>query len=134
MYYDFAITIPAGRGLDNPVEEVLELTHGIIHRVEVRFRSGTDFRVACRLFRHEHQVYPTNLDSDFRDDGRAIVFDDHYKLATRPYNLIVKAYAPTASYDHTIYVRIGVLPAEILQPFAGIGNMLKKFLKLIGIS
>ena len=133
MFYDFAITIPAGTTEANPVEQVLELTHGIIHRVEVEFRSGTDFRVACRIYRFEHQIYPTNPDGDFRGDGRAIVFDDHYELLDEPYTLRVEGYSPTASYEHTIYIRIGILSPEVLQPFAGLGGLFRKFFKLVGI-
>lgn len=133
MFYDFVITVPAGRTEAAPVEEFLKLTHGVIHRVEVRFRSGTDFRVACRILRGSHQVYPTNPDGEFREDGRAIVFDDHEVLDTEPYILKVLAYAPTASYDHDIYIRIGLLPAEVVTPFSGVGGALRRFLQLVGV-
>lgn len=133
MFYDFPITVPALRAEDDPVEEELKLTHGVIHRVEVRFRRGTDFRVGLRIYRWEHQLYPTNPDSDFKDDGRAIVFDDHYRLTVEPYSLKVRAYAPTATYPHVVYVRIGVLPPELLTPFAGFASMFKKLFRLLGI-
>jgi len=128
LFYDFAITVPASTTEADPVEQKLKLTHGIIHLVEVRFRRGTDFRVGCRIYHFEHQLYPTNPEGDFRDDGRAITFKDHYKLTERPYTLTVRAYSPTATYDHTIYVRIGVLPETVLSPWAKVGRALKGIL------
>lgn len=133
MFYNFAVKVTAGKTEAEPEEQELELTHGVIHLVEVRFRRGTDFRVGCRLFRFEHQIFPTNPDEDLRDDGRAITFNEHYELLEAPYTLKVKAYAPTAGYDHTIYIRIGVLPPEVLNPFAVFGDLLQKFFRLIGM-
>lgn len=134
MLYDYAITVPAGTAEEDPVETEMHLTAGVIHRVEIEFRSGTDFRVACRIIRGTHQLFPTNPEGEFRADGRTIAFDDNLELSDEPFILKVLAYAPTAAYDHDIYVRIGVLPAEVVTPFSGVGGALRKFLSLVGVS
>jgi len=128
MFYNFAITVPAGTTEAEPIEQELDLTYGVIHQVGVRFRRGTDFRVGCRIYRFEHQVWPTNTDEDFRDDGREIFFKEHYELKEAPYNLKVRAYSPTATYGHKIYIRIGVLPPEKVSPLAKLGQALKGIL------
>lgn len=133
MFYDFAIAVTAGTEATNPKTQELKLARGIIHRVEVEFRQGTDFRVGVRLNHEGSQLYPTNRDGDFKADGRAIVFDDHFPIDRAPYKLKFIGYSPTASYDHTIYVRIGVLEAELFQPLSGLTGMLKKLLAMFGV-
>lgn len=118
MFYSFAITVKHGKTEADPEVQELKLTHGVIHLVEVRFRRGTDFRVGARIYHSEHQLFPTNPDEDLREDGRALTFREHYRLFEAPYTLKVKTYAPTANYDHTIYIRIGVLTEEVLTPLA----------------
>lgn len=133
MFYEFAVQVPAGTAIANPTTQELKLARGVIHRVEVEFRSGTDFRVGVRLYHEGSQLYPTNRDGDFKADGRAIIFDDHFPLDRAPFKLKFIGYSPTASYDHTIYIRIGVLEAELFQPLSGLTSMLKKLLAMFGV-
>ena len=133
MFYSIAVTVPAGTTEADPVEEILKVGHGIIHHVEVEFRSGTDFRVGVRILREEHQLYPTNPDNDLKADGRAIIFDDHEEVTDEPYYLKIRAYSPTANYEHVVYVRIGILPSEVVVPFSGLGGALRKFLGYVGV-
>lgn len=133
MYYDFAVTIPAGRGLTNPVEEVLELTHGIIHRVEVEFYPGPRRYVWVKLFHLEHQLFPTNPESSFRTDGYTIGFDDYYELKTSPYTLLVRGYSPDADYEHVVTIRIGILESKgAIMLLSALKGLLKLF-KVLGI-
>jgi len=133
MFYDFEILVPIDTKETDPVEETLKLTKGVLHQVEVRFKYGPNFMVGVRIYHEGHQLYPTNPDSDFRDDGRAIVFADHFPLDIAPYSLKVRAYSPDTAYPHTIYIRIGVLAEEEISPLGGLAGAIQKFLQLVGI-
>lgn len=133
MFYSFTVVVPAGTTEDSPITQLLPLSHGIIHSIEVRFRAGTDFRVKCRLYYHESQAFPSNPGGELVEDGRAITSREHYPITTAPLELKVKAYSPTASYEHTIYIRIGVLPEWVLTPFRGLSGLFGKFFKMVGI-
>jgi len=133
MFYETTLTIPAGTPENSPVETDLKLTQGVIHRVEVEFRSGCDHQVGIRMKREGAQLYPTNPDGDFKGDGRSIMFDDHKSLDTSPYEVKIIGYAPNANYDHTVYIRIGVLPRDIITPLSGYGVLFKKFFALVGV-
>ena len=89
--------------------------------------------VGVRILREEHQLYPTNPDNDLKADGRAIIFDDHEEVTDEPYYLKIRAYSPTANYEHVVYVRIGILPSEVVVPFSGLGGALRKFLGYVGV-
>jgi len=133
MFYSYAITVPAGTTEAAPVVTRLKLTAGIIHQVDVEFRSGTDFAVGVRINQGLHQVYPTNPDGEFRADGRPIIFPDYLKLETGKDELTVYCYAPTAAYDHDIYIKIGILAEDELRPMTTTDTLLIKFLRLVGI-
>lgn len=134
MFYSTTLTVPAGTAENEPATTTLKITKGVIHRVEVEMRSGTDFRVGCRIYHNEYQLFPSNGDGDFKCDGRAVVFDDHVEITRRPYLLEIRGYSPTATYDHDVYVKVGVLSSDIVSPWTGVGTALKKFLQLVGVS
>ena len=133
MFYDFAILIPAGTTEAAPKEETLKLTYGIIHRVEVEFTPGCHRYAFVRIYKDEHQLLPTNPDQAFASDGHTIVIDEHEELFYPPYTLVVRGYSPEADYDHTIIVRVGILPPQIIAPMAGFGGMFTKLFKILGI-
>ncbi|MBA7582459.1 hypothetical protein ES708_24387 [subsurface metagenome] len=133
MYYDFAVVVGTGNTVDNPKEEDLELTKGVIHRIEVEFPRGCRGYVHLELLHREHRVWPTNREGDFAGEGYTIPIDEHYKLTSEPYALKARAWGVDCGYPHTITVRIGVLPEAVLSPLAGVGSMLKKFFKLMGV-
>lgn len=133
MYYETSITIPAGTLATAPVIAYLKMTQGVIHRVEVGFRPGTDMLVGIRIEREGSQLFPSNPEGDLRDDGRTIVWDDYKPMEAAPYMVKIIGYAPDALYDHTVRVRMGVLPRDVITPISGFGVMFKKFFALVGI-
>lgn len=133
MFYDFAVTIPHGRTKASPLEQVLKLTHGIIHRVEIEFPAGCRGYASLVLKHEEHQLYPTNPDEAFNGEGYTIPIDDYFPLTTEPYSLKAVGWAPDAIYDHTITVRVGILSEEELQPMKETTSLFQKFFKFIGV-
>ena len=133
MFYDFAIVVPKNTLQSSPVDPELHLTHGIIHRVEVSFPAGCAAMVHCIILHRRHQIWPENSEGSFAYDNYTIAFDEHYELKNPPYNLKAICWSPGTLYPHTIVLRIGVLPAEVLTPFAGLSGAFKKLFKLFGV-
>jgi len=133
MFYDFAVTVTAGKTKAVPLEQELKLTYGIIHQVEIEFPRGCKGYVSLAIDHWEHQFLPTNPDEAFNADGFTIVIKEYYPLVVPPYSLYARGWAPNATYDHTITVRIGVLPEEVLLPIKGLGTVLRALLAPIGI-
>ena len=133
MFYDYAVLIPAGTPEDDPVEQELNLTHGIIHRVEVEFPAGCRGYAYLAIYHREHQAFPTNINEAFNGEGYTIPIDEYFDLTEPPHNLLVRGWSPNAIYPHTITVRIGILPKEVLSPLTGIGGLFQKFFKLVGV-
>ncbi len=109
-------TVPAGQAANPPLTRTLELAHGIIHQVEVVYLDGPENEVNIIVRRALHQIMPTNrAGSVVGNNGtvRAILF---HPLEEPPYEVQIDAWAPNASYDHEVVVRIHILPREILMP------------------
>ena len=129
MFYAFDLAIPAQITQASPQKTTLKLTHGIIHRISVGFPDGCAGLAHVQLYRHEHQVWPTNPGASFNWNDVNIEWSDYFELLTGPYVLKAWAWNDDDSYQHTISVRIGVLPPEAYWktgPTVAMENRLKK--------
>jgi len=133
MFYDFAVTIPAGTTDADPFSQDLNLTAGVIEKVSILFPPGPHGMVKIRLLQGSHQFIPTNPDGYLASDDEALDIDEYYELKAAPYVLTVLGSSPGTTYDHTINIRIGILRPEDVEKTSALTIALKKFLKLIGV-
>lgn len=116
MYYDFSFTISANTTKASPHTEKVKLTYGIIHRLEIGFPRGCAGLVHFVILEALHQRWPTNPQGSFNTDGYTIAFNEHLKFTRKPYILTLSGWNLDDTYDHTLEVRIGILPQEVLIP------------------
>jgi hypothetical protein len=133
VFFDISFTIPANTAEATPQEQAVKLTHGIIHRVEIRFPSGCAGLTYLKIIHGLHQIYPTNPDGSFRDDDQPIGFNDYYEFFEEPYKLTLVGWNLDDTYNHTLEVRFGILPPEVLLPEEGFLDRLKNFLRTFGV-
>lgn len=133
MFYDFALTIPAGTTEANPATLDMKLTHGVIHTIRLNFPPGPRGEVNVDIYHGGHQLYPTNTGGEFNADNTYITFDDYYELDEAPYKLRARGWAPTADYNHTIRIEIGLLESKIALASLRVAKGLDKFFKALGI-
>jgi len=133
MFYDFAITVPPNTPREKPIKQEMKLTKGVIHRIEVQFPIGCAGLVHVRLYHNEAVFLPTNPEGSFASDGYVIPIDEHFELKTEPYTLIARLWNEDDTYEHTITLRIGILPKEVLAPLAPLVAKFRRFFRLIGL-
>lgn len=75
-----------------------------------------------------HQLWPTNPEGSLNADNFTIVINEFYPLTSAPYKLTLQGWSPDTSYPHTIEVRFGILPAEVLMPEETFIQAFKKLL------
>lgn len=134
MYYDVSFTIPANTTRSAPHTEDLKLTHGIIHRIELGFPSGCAGLAHLQIRKGLHQVWPTNPQGSFNTNGYTIPINEYYELTGEPYILTLVGWNLDDTYDHTLEVRIGILPAAVLMPEASMIAAFKKLLARLRIT
>lgn len=128
MFYDFSFTIPANTPQKTPEQLRVKLTNGIIHRVEVAFPAGCAGLVYTTINEGLHQHWPTNPDGTFNSDNFTIAFNEFLELTRRPYILTLVGWNLDDTYGHTLEIRIGVLPIDVLMPEETFIQAFKKLL------
>jgi len=108
VLYEFDITIPANTAKADWERVDCLLTYGIIRHVEVAFPPGPYGLAHVVIYRFEHQVWPTNPESDFAWDNYTIAFDEEFALDVWPYTMSVRGWNEDDTYQHTVTVRFEI--------------------------
>ena len=133
MFFDFEITIPAGTTAASPKTVEMKLTHGVIHAVRIDFPPGPRGEVYLAIFEGSVQRFPFNRGGYFRADNTLINFDEFLELTSEPYTLTAKGWSPSADYEHTLHIQIGLIESKIALASLKLATGIEKFLKLVGI-
>lgn len=110
---------------------------GVIHKIEVMFPPGCAGLLHVRIFHQGHQVYPSDEDQSFAGDDETVSFNDYYELQPGANTLKIETWNEDDTYSHTVHVRVGVLPAGLVNPrmqFTAIAGSLRTLLRRIGVT
>jgi len=118
MFYSWPITIAAGNDADNKAEIEMPMSAGVIHQVDILFPDTADHNIRVQVFDTNLQLWPSNREGTIRGDASVISFRDFYEM--RAANNILKGLAwwEDTETATTIWIQIGVLQRDILQPFS----------------
>jgi len=86
---------------------------GVVKHVWLFFPQGHVGTTKVRILRYEHQVWPTTLEAWYLGDGTVIEFSEEYPVEGFPWEFIVEGYNTSASYPHTVYIRLTILPSVV---------------------
>jgi len=132
MYFCWDITIDADTPEKLPIYGYLRITKGIITRVDMKFPAGCHGMVKCRLYRYEQQLIPLTRDEWITGDDETVPTETYGDLTAFPYQLKFVACSPDTDYDHTVTVRIQVLPSYAVG-FAQLTNLVTRLLDKLGL-
>jgi hypothetical protein len=118
MYYAWNITLTKGNSDVTPEKTVFKLEDGVIVRCEVAFPSGCSGLVFCHINRSVHQVYPKNPDYQFTGNGETVITSDEFAISDEPHQLEFYGWNTDEVYDHTITVRIQIVPKREITRLA----------------
>jgi len=96
----------------------IALAHGIIDWISVLFPAGCNGMVKCAIFHREFQIYPSRSDESLSGNRTPIEWKDYYEMYQSPYDLKARLWSPGTTYDHTVTVRIAILPRKAILPLA----------------
>ena len=101
-------------------KQELFMEKGTITRVEIVFPVGCANLVFVHLDDALHQVWPKDPQYKFIGDGAMIVCTDEYEIKEQPFTIQFHGWNTDEIYDHTITIRIQIVPAkEILHKVIG---------------
>jgi len=133
VYYDYSFTIPANTAKSAPHTKAAKLTQGIIHRVEIVFPSGCAGLAHCVIREGLHQRWPTNPEGSFNFDSYNLAFNEFLEFTRKPYTLTLVGWNLDDTYDHTLEVRIGILPANVLMPAGPFVSSVRRITERLGL-
>lgn len=117
MIFCQAITIPPSTTVNAESEINVKLTHGILHKIEIMFPTGCFGLAGVSMHDALHQILPTSPETYFIGDGETISFREHLPILEAPYTIQIRGINYDDTFNHTITVRLGILPLEILAPW-----------------
>jgi hypothetical protein len=132
MFFAWDITIPAGTPETDPVIKILKLTKGVITRVDLKFPRGCHGMVRVRLTRYESPLVPLSRGEWVTGDNESIPTEGYYELTEIPTQLKFVGCSPGTLYDHTVTVRIQVLPQKVATMIPVI-ELLSRLLQRMGV-
>lgn len=118
MLFEKSVTVLTTHTSSARNEQVMGIAHGIITWVSVFFPPGCHNTVHCTIHHHEHQVFPSTAEMSIVGNAGPVEWTEYYKSYQPPYELKIKAWGDSCSYDHTIVVRIAILPREAVLALA----------------
>jgi len=89
--------------------------------------------VYVRILRFESALVQVGKDTWLTGDNETVQCETYEPLDEAPYQLKFVAYSPNANYDHTITVRVTVLPESIATPYQALLDLVAIFRRLLGL-
>jgi len=115
MIFVFEIDTPANTSASSPVETILQLKPGLIHKLEIQFPHGCAGLLHLKIMRELQQVWPTNPLGNFASDGETIAYAEEYQLIDAPYELQAHTWNTDTAYAHTLRLRFGMFAPTGVQ-------------------
>lgn len=112
MFYRYSVTVTKNTTEATAEKTVIPLAAGQIVSVSVGFPWGCAGLVHVQIYRHKHQMWPTNPDESFAWNDYTVVFDEAEASQGTSEEWSIRAWNEDVRHDHTIVVRFSVLPQE----------------------
>lgn len=108
MFYEKRLTIPKNTSQASPVTTAIEVHPGLVKQVSIYFPPGCAALAHIQVYYWEHQVWPSNPNSDFTGDDTLVVFPENLVLFDPPYEFTILGWNDDDTYPHTPIVRFQI--------------------------
>jgi len=109
MIYSASITTPANTVLTNLKRTIINVTKGLVYKVEFYFPAGSAGLMGVAVFDGLYQVWPSTVGEFFKTDDETISFDDLFLKDAAPFTLQCYTYNLDTVYPHLVSVRVGLV-------------------------
>ncbi len=116
MMFAQQLTVTKNTTSLTPVHMFMKLTRGVIHQIDVQFPPGCSDLVRVFLQREAHQIFPVTAGQTVGADTFVISGKMFQELNDHPLSVDVFAHNLDDTFDHTIEVRVWVLPKFAIMP------------------
>lgn len=118
MFNVYPYTVEATDTAANPHKEIISLSSGMIHQVDILFQKDSAHKINVQVWMGGHQLWPSNRGKAFRGDATIISFREFLELKGAVNDLHALFWTTDASVLKEVIVQIGLLPREAIQPIS----------------
>lgn len=115
MIYTANITTPANTARSLLLKTTIDVTKGLVYKVEFYFPPGSAGLMGLAVFDGLFQVWPSTVGEFFVSDDETISFDDMFLMESEPFEFQCYTYNTDDTHDHFVSVRIGLVLKEVFQ-------------------
>lgn len=112
LIYTANITTPANTARTALLRTVINVTKGLVYKVEFFFPSGSAGLMGVAVFDGLYQVWPSNVGEFFIGEDQEIDFEDLYLKESAPFTFQCYTYNTDDTYEHFVSVRIGLVSSD----------------------
>jgi len=112
--YAKTVTASASTTRSAPATGYIKVATGILHRFEISFPSGCAGLVHASLWIGGHQIIPLGAGTTFTGDDVEIEFNEYLVIEQGANEIRIEVWNEDNTFSHTVEVRIGVLPEDVL--------------------
>lgn len=118
MFYSYNLTVTTAHTEASPKKDVLDLSAGVIHQVDLIFPDNSTKNIYVRIFHGSYQLVPTNRLEAIRADNTIISTREFFELPPGHNQLVVHSWNTHATDSLLLSVNIGILPKKVMQPLS----------------
>jgi hypothetical protein len=126
VIYVFEITTVKNTPATAKKKTILPLCRGTTYKLDILFPPGPCALLHLQVCDSLHQVWPTNTGADFVSDDETITFPDEFPLDQPPYELYAYTWNEDDTYDHKLWIRIGIKAAEAVPVIPPVGEEIEQ--------
>lgn len=115
MIYTANITTLEKGSKDELKKTTINVTKGLVYKVEFLFPSGSAGLMGVAVFDGLFQVWPSSVGEFFVGEDHVISFDDLYLKESEPFEFQVYTYNEDQTYPHAVSVHIGLVSKEVFK-------------------
>lgn len=131
MFYRYSLTVPANTAEKDALTLEMQVWKGVIYRVMIMFPTGPSGLLRCQIIEGLASRWPTNSDESFGADGETVDFKEYLEIDSPPALFKLRAWNLDDTYEHTVYIRLGVLPKWALLPVGAYEGITRSIQSLI---
>ena len=131
MFYRFSLTVPANTAEIDAKTLDMQVWAGVITRVMIMFPPGPQGLLRCQILEGIASRWPTNSNEYFGANNETVDFKEHLEINTPPALFKLRAWNLDDTYEHTVYIRLGVLPRWAVLPVGAYEGITRSIKSLI---
>ena len=116
--YTTSLTVPAGTSTTSPANVEVKVNEWTIIRFDVFFPPGCAGLVHIAVYYGSEQIAPKPAGSSIRGDGETVSWPEEWRCPEKPCPITFLGWSPSASYDHTVLLRVITRPDAVEEEVA----------------